>query len=397
MSFPAYPAYHDSRVEWIGQIPQDWAVRPLKRLACLQTERASGRSFAVALENIEGWSGRFSEGDETYEGEGTAFEVGDILFGKLRPYLAKAWLADRSGEAVGDFHVLRCIGHHRPEFVQRVLLTREIISLIDGSTYGAKMPRASWDFMGSLLVPVPPPNAQPAIAAFLDHETAKIDALVAEQERLIALLKEKRQAVISHAVTKGLDPNAPMKDSGVEWLGQVPAHWEVLPLRRIIADGRRITYGIVQPGESVDAGRFMVRGQDYSEGWAAPDSIFRVAEHIEEPYKRARLVADDIVMTIVGAGVGNIAIVPNWLDGANITQTTARIAVNPAIAEANYVAAVLSGPIGRRSVDLYAKGAAQPGLNLEHVKLFPITIPPVDEQRAILAAIRRLRAPPLCV
>lgn len=87
--------------------------------------------------------------------------------------------------------------------------------------------------MGSLLVPVPPPNAQPAIAAFLDHETAKIDALVAEQERLIALLKEKRQAVISHAVTKGLDPNAPMKDSGVQWLGQVPAHWRLMPIRTI--------------------------------------------------------------------------------------------------------------------------------------------------------------------
>ena len=81
-------------------------------------------------------------------------------------------------------------------------------------------------------VPLPPSNEQKAIAAFLDRETAKIDALVEEQQRLITLLKEKRQAVISHAVTKGLDPNAPMKDSGVEWLGEVPAHWEVLPLKR---------------------------------------------------------------------------------------------------------------------------------------------------------------------
>ena len=77
-----------------------------------------------------------------------------------------------------------------------------------------------------MFLPVPPVDEQSAIAAFLDRETAKIDALVAEQERLIELLKEKRQAVISHAVTKGLDPNAPMKDSGVEWLGEVPEHWE---------------------------------------------------------------------------------------------------------------------------------------------------------------------------
>ncbi|WNK20964.1 hypothetical protein P1P91_04615 [Halomonas piscis] len=77
----------------------------------------------------------------------------------------------------------------------------------------------------------PPEHEQAQVAAFLDHETTRIDALIAEQQRLIALLKEKRQAVISHAVTKGLDPDVPMKDSGVEWLGDVPAHWDVVALR----------------------------------------------------------------------------------------------------------------------------------------------------------------------
>ena len=107
------------------------------------------------------------------------------------------------------------------------------------SMYGAggqkRVPDA---FVRDFRVALPSKGEQSAIAAFLDHETAKIDALVAEQERLIALLKEKRQAVISHAVTKGLDPNAPMKDSGVEWLGQVPAHWDVMAVRLIFELGR---------------------------------------------------------------------------------------------------------------------------------------------------------------
>lgn len=178
-----------------------------------------------------------------------------------------------------------------------------------------------------------------------------------------------------------------MKDSGVEWLGQVPAHWDVAPLRRLIQAERRITYGIVQPGEPDEGGRYMIRGQDYSTGWASPDTVFRVSDAIELPYKRARLAAGDIVMTIVGAGVGNLAIVPDWLDGANITQTTARIAIDAAIADTHFVAAVLQGPVGRRSVEAFAKGAAQPGLNLEHVKIFPVTLPPLKEQREIVAFI----------
>jgi type I restriction enzyme S subunit len=232
MSFPAYPAYRDSGVPWLGRVPAGWTVLPFKRVARIVTERAADRSFAVGLEHVETWSGRLIEAEAEFEGEGIAFRAGDILFGKLRPYLAKAWLADRPGEAVGDFHVIRVQAPHRPEFFQRLLLSREVILLIDGSTYGAKMPRASWEFIGSLPIPLPPPAEQRAIAAFLDRECGKIDALVAEQERLIALLKEKRQAVISHAVTKGLDPSAPMKDSGVPWLGRVPEHWEVHRLSR---------------------------------------------------------------------------------------------------------------------------------------------------------------------
>jgi type I restriction enzyme S subunit len=238
-----------------------------------------------------------------------------------------------------------------------------------------------------LLVPVPSIAEQIAIAAFLDRETVKIDALIERQRLLIELLKEKRQAIVSHAVTKGLNVNAAMKASGLEWLGEIPKHWSVLPLNRLVQAGRRITYGIVQPGEPDAEGRFMVRGQDYSFGWVEPEAIFKVSDAVEQPYKRARLEPHDLVITIVGAGVGNVAIVPEWLDGANITQTTARIAVDGAKADPQFVRAVLEGPIGRRSVELYAKGAAQPGLNLEHVRIFPVPVPPLVEQREIAAFI----------
>ncbi len=230
MSFPRYPAYKDSGVAWLGEVPGHWEVVRLKHHLRLLTEKTDRRTHPVALENIESWSGRFVPTETEFQGEGVAFECGDILFGKLRPYLAKGLLATQAGEAVGDFHVMRPGSSIAPRFAQYSILNHGFIDIVDGSTFGSKMPRASWEFVGSMPMPTPPLPEQTAIATFLDRETAKIDALVAEQERLIVLLQEKRQAVISHAVTKGLNPSAPMKDSGVQWLGKVPGHWVTVPL-----------------------------------------------------------------------------------------------------------------------------------------------------------------------
>lgn len=235
MSFPRYPKYKDSGVEWLGEVPEHWAVKRLKHCARLVTAKAEERANPVALENIEGWTGRLLPSEGDYQGEGTAFATGDILFGKLRPYLAKVHLATQPGEAVGDFHVLRPDEGFDGHFAQYHMLTREFIDMVDGSTYGSKMPRASWEFVGGMPMAVPPPAEQPAIATFLDRETAKIDALIAEQQRLVELLQEKRQAIISHAVTKGLNPNAEMKDSGVVGVGAVPDAWSVVKIGHLLA------------------------------------------------------------------------------------------------------------------------------------------------------------------
>jgi type I restriction enzyme, S subunit len=231
MSFPRYPQYKDSGVEWLGEVPGHWEVKRLKQNLSLLTEKTDRRDHPIALENIEGWTGRYIPTATEFMGEGVAFNTGDILFGKLRPYLAKAYRAEFSGEAVGDFHVMRPATNIDGRFAQYQILNREFIDIVDGSTFGSKMPRASWEFVGGMKVTTPPIAEQTQIAAFLDRETAKIDELVAQQRRLMELLKEKRQAVISHAVTKGLNPQAPIKPSGIEWLGDVPAHWEVISIK----------------------------------------------------------------------------------------------------------------------------------------------------------------------
>lgn len=226
--YRAYPEYKDSGVEWLGNVPNDWSVIRLKFVAVLRGEKSdSGLDMTyVGMENVESWNGRYLAKEEVIpEGIATRFLKTDVLFGKLRPYLAKSWVANFDGQCSSEFLVLiskkvSC------RFLNYYTLTEEFINQVDSSTYGSKMPRASWDFIGLMGVPVPQYESE-IIANFLDYETAKIDTLIEQQQQLIQLLKEKRQAVISHAVTKGLNPDVPMKDSGVEWLGEVPEGWEV--------------------------------------------------------------------------------------------------------------------------------------------------------------------------
>ena len=381
MSFPRYPAYKPTGVEWLGEVPEHWDILPLKRRSRLLTEKTECRDNPVALENIEGWTGRFIETDTEFQGEGIAFESGDILFGKLRPYLAKAYLAAISGQAVGDFHVIHPLGGLNSRFLQLALLTRELIDLVNGSTFGAKMPRASWDFLGSLPLCMPPLDEQHAIASFLDRETAKIDALIAEQQRLIELLQEKRQAVISDAVTKGLNPNAPMKDSGVEWLGEVPEHWDVLELKRLNKEGSSITYGIVQAGPHQEQGVPYIRTSDMSGDRLLLETCQRTSPEIDEAYARSRVSDGDLVIAI-RATVGKALEVPTELDGANLTQGTAKFSPGERVTS-GFMKLAFASSYCQTQIGSVAKGATFLEITLDALRRLAFAVPPKDEARQI--------------
>jgi len=233
--FKPYPAYKDSGVEWLGEIPAHWEVKRLKYAAPIRNREMAEKSDDVpylGLEHIESWTGRLlpDAQPETVESAVASFTAGDVLFGKLRPYLAKVARPDFSGVCTSELVVMNPAGQCSQEYLFYCLLNPTFIRWIDSLTYGTKMPRVSPDHLGATAMPFPPIDEQRGIVAFLDRETAKIDALVAKKERLIELLQEKRTALITRAVTKGLDPNAPMKDSGVEWLGEIPVHWELAPV-----------------------------------------------------------------------------------------------------------------------------------------------------------------------
>ncbi len=364
MKWPTYPKYKDSGVDWLGEVPEEWEVVPLKRQASLRTEKAEQRlSYSIALENIESWTGKYIETDSEFESNGTLFFIGDILFGKLRPYLAKVFLAPEDGEAVGDFHVIASKKSLKSEFLQCQLLTRGMIDIIDGSTFGAKMPRASWEFIGSLPIAVPSIPEQKSINAFLSQKLAKIDDLIAEQEKLISLLQEKRQAVISHAVTKGLNPDAPMKDSGVEWLGEIPRTWQIKALRHLFnnQDYKRIPLSSEERGKLEKIYPYYGASGiiDYVDRFIFDEPLILVAED------GANLLSRSTPLAFLASG-------KCWVNNhAHI--------IKPVIGDIQYWVMLL------QSYDYTSliTGAAQPKLTAERLSAIVLPCPPPDEQRTI--------------
>lgn len=169
----------------------------------------------------------------------------------------------------------------------------------------------------------------------------------------------------------------------VKRIGWIPEDWEMVELCELIQKGRPITYGIVQPGHPVNNGVMMIRGGDYSNGWVSESEIYKVSPEIEAPYERSRVKAADLIITVVGAGVGSVAVVPKWLDGQNLSRTVARLAIDSDKAVSDYVQLVLESDYGRHLVYKYQKGGAQPGLNIGSLNLFDLPLPPLPEQQKI--------------
>ncbi|WP_269915557.1 restriction endonuclease subunit S [Acinetobacter sp. HY1485] len=195
-----------SGVEWLGDVPEHWKILKLKNIANnILCKSNSLDKIYVGLENISSRSGKFleTEGIEP-EGLSNSFKIGDVLFGKLRPYLAKSWRADFSGICSAEFLILRSRVLY-PKFLQYFTLTENFIRQVDSSTYGSKMPRANWDFISLLAVPVPTYRLSKDIANYLDNQTKKIDSLISKAETAIKLIQERRTALISSAVTGKID------------------------------------------------------------------------------------------------------------------------------------------------------------------------------------------------
>jgi type I restriction enzyme S subunit len=403
MSFPRYPKYKESGVEWLGQVPEHWEVWKLSH----------------AFDQIGSGTTPKTDNTEYYEGGNIPWvNTGDLNDGvledcekritpqavaensSLKTYPSGSILIAMYGATIGKLGILNfpatvnqacCVFAGKSAVVSKFFFyclqgfRKQIISLATGGG----QPNISQEILRSLRVSCPEKNEQIAIASFLDRETAKIDALVAEQKRLIELLKEKRQAVISHAVTKGLNPNAKMKPSGIEWLGDVPEHWEIRPLKYII----KLKSGGTPSKENYS----------YWDGfipWASSkdlkfEELYDTKDHITQKALDdgiSELVKKDSILTVVRGMIliHTFPVVINRVPMA-INQDLKAIAPNPKI-NTDYLASLLRGASTEilSRTDEAAHGTKV--LRVETWLSMQVPVPSINEQTAIAAKLQELTA-----
>ncbi|EGR2874360.1 TPA: restriction endonuclease subunit S [Vibrio parahaemolyticus] len=247
--YKAYPEYKDSGVEWLEAVPMHWSSKPLKFMCTCNDEVINESADAdyeieyVDISSVSAVQG-ISKTEKVMFGKSPSrarriVRDGDVIVSTVRTYLeAIAPIINPPQNMIVStgFAVIRPNQYLDKGFASYCLRAKGFIREVVARSVGVSYPAINASDLVEIKVPSLPKSEQQKIANFLDHETAKIDTLIAKQEKLIELLKEKRQAVISHAVTKGLNPDVQMKDSGVEWLGEVPAHWEVAPIKHFISD-----------------------------------------------------------------------------------------------------------------------------------------------------------------
>lgn len=235
-----YAKYKETGISWLPEVPDGWEIRRVKYLLD-QVVEPSKSHCKVGLENIESKTGKFVESKAEFEGDGVAFKKGDLLYGKLRPYLAKVWMATFEGNAVGDFIVLRPRVEFDSRFALYYMLSSSFTGICNAATYGAKMPRVSPSFVSSLPLPVPTKEEQVRISEYLDDKCSKVDRLVEAKTKQIELFKELRQSIIAEAVTKGIDGCKTFKPTNIPWLPEVPETWEVRRARYLFKKEQRPT------------------------------------------------------------------------------------------------------------------------------------------------------------
>ena len=233
--FRRYPEYKESGVAWIGKIPAHWKVKKIKQVAAFISDKSTPETNAIKIspENVESKTGKVLDFYSTYDSSGVKFQVGDVLFNKIRVYLSKVVFAEYDGYSLGEMIIIRPSLRDVGKYLFYLMLSSRFIEYCHSISRGAKMPRTDVYDILNAQIPITSYQEQAKIATFLDRKTEQIDEFIRIKEHQIELLQEQRTALINQAVTKGLDPNVEMKPSGVEWIGEIPKHWEVSRNKRI--------------------------------------------------------------------------------------------------------------------------------------------------------------------
>jgi restriction endonuclease S subunit len=320
----------------------------------------------------------------------TYFCDGDVLVAKITPCFenGKGALAEGLEKGIGfgttELHVLRANAELLPRYLLYLTFGDHFRRLGEADMYGAGgQKRVPESFIQNLCHPLPPLDEQRVIAAFLDRETARIDELIAKKQRLIELLKEKRQAVISRAVTKGLNPNAPMKPTGIDWLGEIPAHWTIRAFRY----SGRITNGQVDPEQPEYRDLPLIAPNHIESGTGRLLDYDSAAEQAAESGKYL-FEPENVLYSKIRPALAKVCLAPErGLCSADMYPITPRNDLRPL-----YLMYFMLSPEFTTGVVLLSSRVAMPKMNRRDLGGFAVLVPPLAEQDAIIEHLREEHA-----
>jgi type I restriction enzyme S subunit len=397
MSISSYQSYKNSGVEWLGKIPVDWSLGKFRHLFTESTEKIESEVHGAML-SVSGYRGieikEYSDENQKRTDENLIgyriVHVGQLVVNTMWLNYAGLGISQHEGHVSPAYRSYWVDSNLHKPFVHHLM--RSSLYVLGYTKYltGVRpnsLQMSREDLMNFPIL-IPTLTEQKSIANFLDHETAKIDTLIAEQEKLIELLKEKRQAVISQAVTNGLDSKVKVKDSGVVWLGRVPESWDVIRLKKITT---RISSGKTPSGGAdvyLNSGVIFLRSQNvYDEGLRLED-VVRIPEKVDAEMSSSRVKGGDILLNITGGSIGRSCCVPNDFEPANVNQHVCAIRLtHPDMV--SFVELFFKSDIIKKQIDYIQNGAAREGLNFEQIGNFSICIPPKQERELLVEEVRR--------
>lgn len=395
-----YEKYKDSGIEWIGEIPEHWECKMIKRLSPVRRGASprpidnpiyfdnNGEYSWVRIADVSA-SERYLENTEQI-----LSELGASLSVKRNPGDFFLSIAGSVGKPI--ISKIKCCIHDgfvyfpdlkiNPEYLYYLFITG--LPYKGLGKWGTQL-NLNTDTVGEIYIPVPSETEVESLVFFLDRKTAEIDQIIANKQKLIALYEEEKQAIINMAVTKGLDPNVKMKDSGVEWLGEIPEGWEVKKLKYLVS---KIGSGVTPTGGSnvyQTSGIPLLRSQNvYFDGLRLEDVAY-ISEEIDESMSNSRINERDILLNITGGSIGRCYYIPDGFGPGNVNQHVCII--RPILQKIDYIFLyfLLRSNIGQLQIDFQQTGANREGLNFEQLKNFIIPLMDISEQQSIVAHIER--------
>ncbi|MFH4869923.1 restriction endonuclease subunit S [Vibrio diabolicus] len=404
--YKAYPEYRKSMIEWMDDVPVHWQNTPLKYMAIENNSLFLDGDW-IESKDISSDGIRYittgNVGEGVYKEQGAGFisdetfkklactEVfeGDVLLSRLNAPIGRACIVPNLSTRIVtsvDNVIFRPDPHYYKQFLVYLFSSASYFKHTSNLARGATMQRISRGLLGNIRVAIPSLEEQQKIANFLDHETAKIDTLITKQEKLIELLKEKRQSVISHAVTKGLNPDAPMKDSGVEWLGDVPEHWDVTKFSYAIdfLEGPGIL-----AADFHDEGVPLLRIQNVKEVFVTDNfKTYLDPLKVKEKWDHFRVEKGDLLIS-ASASTGLISEVDERTVGA--VPYTGLIRLKPMTQDitAGFIRYIVQSDLFYEQIKLLQTGSTIQHFGPIHLQQMKVILPPVDEQDRIVDQIQQ--------